>query len=76
MMKEIMQKMMKETTEHLKHACLITLMALLFSGCQSTPKEPKRPDPYPRFPINKTIPPELVLEGGVLQESSPQEESE
>lgn len=35
------------------------LAALLLIGCQTMPKEPKKPDPSPRVPINKTIPPEI-----------------
>ena len=35
------------------------LMILLLEGCQSMPKDPKKPDPSPRVPINKTIPPEI-----------------
>jgi len=35
------------------------LMILFLSGCQSMPKDPKKPDSSPRVPINKTIPPEI-----------------
>lgn len=35
------------------------LAILLLSGCQMMPKEPKKPDPSPRVPVNKTIPPEI-----------------
>ena len=35
------------------------IMIFLLSGCQSMPKDPKKPDPSPRVPINKTIPPEI-----------------
>jgi len=38
---------------------LTWLSILLLTGCQSMPKDPKKPDPSPRVPINKTIPPEI-----------------
>ena len=38
---------------------LTWMMIFLLSGCQLMPKEPKKPDPSPRVPINKTIPPEI-----------------
>lgn len=45
--------------KYLKHALLSTLMIAFLSGCESMPKMPKQPDPCPRIPINKSIPPEL-----------------
>jgi hypothetical protein len=38
------------------------LTLLLLGGCQSMPKDPKKPDSSPRVPINKTIPPEIPQE--------------
>ena len=38
---------------------LTWLSILLLTGCQSMPRDPKKPDPSPRVPINKTIPPEI-----------------
>lgn len=50
---------MKKKMKHLKNAFLSTLMIALLSGCESMPIAPKRPDPCPRVPINKGVPPEL-----------------
>lgn len=38
---------------------LVWLSILLFTGCQSMPKDPKKPDSSPRVAVNKTIPPEI-----------------
>ena len=45
------------------NAFLSGVMILLLGGCQSMPKEPKKPDPTPQEPINKTIPAEIHQEG-------------
>jgi hypothetical protein len=44
---------------YLKSAFLIPLILLILSGCESMPNTPKKPDPCPRIPINKGVPPEL-----------------
>ena len=41
------------------------LVIFLLAGCQSLPKDPKKPDPSPRVPVNKTIPPELNQASGL-----------
>ena len=49
--------------KQLRNAFLNWFVILLLSGCQSMPKEPKKPDSSPRVPINKTVPPEIQQEG-------------
>ena len=32
------------------------ILIFILTGCQTMPKEPKKPDSSPRVPINKTVP--------------------
>ena len=52
---------------------LTWLSILLLTGCQSMPKDPKKPDSSPRVPINKTIPPEIQANGWLPAECHLQE---
>lgn len=49
----------KGTMKQLGNTFFGGLVILLLGGCQSMPKDPKKPDASPRVSINKTIPPEI-----------------